>query len=133
MGFELTGMQEMRNKIQAIGKAVTDKEEKALQKGSEIIQDEIISRAPVGMGNADGRGYGHLNEHIVISETKKDGDGAKYKNVGPSKGKGFKGVFLEFGTVKMRAQPFVEPSFLAKKSEALDAIAEVMREAIGDV
>jgi HK97 gp10 family phage protein len=133
MGIELTGMQEMRNKLQAIGKNIAEAEDKALEAGAEVIKKEVIARTPVGVGNEDGRGFGHLNKHIVISETKIDGNGVRYKDVGPSKGKGFKGVFLEFGTVKMRAHPFVEPAYLSKKEDALEAMADVMREVISNV
>jgi HK97 gp10 family phage protein len=158
MGFELTGMQEMLSKIQAMGKNVAEVQEKALHAGCEIIQKEIRNRAPVGKGDADKRGYGHLRDHIVIDKMMIDSTGERYMYVGPSKGKGFKGNLIEFGTAQrttkdrteakgkhrmsgraahntgaIAAHPFVEPAFLSKKGEALEAIAEIMREAINDV
>jgi HK97 gp10 family phage protein len=38
--------------------------------------------------------------------------------------------FLEFGTVKMPAKPFLEPALIEKRQEALNKIAEVVRRAI---
>ena len=122
MPIELLGMDELLARLARTNTNVDVVREKALKKGAGIIRDEIEARTPVRTGN--------LKDNIIIGEVK--GQGSKqYVDVGPSKGQGFYGKYLEFGTVKMAARPFIEPSFLAKRKEAMMVMAEVVRGAIG--
>ena len=124
MPVRLSGMDELLARLARTNANVDIVREKALKKGAEVIRGEIVSRTPVRTGN--------LKDNIVIGEVK--GQGSKqYVDVGPSKGQGFYGKYLEFGTKKMAAKPFIEPAFLAKRKEAMDVIAEVIEEAIRDV
>lgn len=101
---------------------VKAKERKAILAGAKIIQGEIIKLAPERTGN--------LKRNIIISEFKQDGDGGEYVEVGPEKKKAFYGAMLEFGTTKMKPRAFVEPAFISKRKEALEAMGEVMKGAI---
>jgi len=115
-------IEEFQKKITDVAIRVKSTKRKAILAGAKIIQDEIISRAPEDTGN--------LKRNIVISEMQQDTSGSEYVNVGPEKKKAFYGRILEFGTSKMRAKPFVEPAFIAKRKEALAAMAEIVKEAI---
>jgi len=136
MSIDLTGMSELINRLQAIGGNVKAVEERALIKGAMVIRQAISDAAPTGVKNTQtwqfkaGKKYAiyHLKENIVISKVK--GSGARrYIDVGAGK-HFFYARFLEFGTVKMAAQPFMEPAFLTKRQEAKDAMKEVIAEAI---
>ena len=123
--FELQGVEEFLAALKAKGDLLESKQEKIIMAGAKILKSEIEARAPVLTGN--------LKQHIVITELKKGSDGA-FVYVGPSDpGKGFYGRMIEFGTVKMRARPFVEPSYLSKKSAMLVAMAAEAKKVIEGV
>jgi HK97 gp10 family phage protein len=135
-------------------KRVNSIKRKAILAGAKVIQDEIVARTPERTGN--------LKRHIVISDFYTGADGDEYVEIGPSKGKGFYGKFLEFGTHSratkdratssgkhnktfsktgkaahssggITAHPFVEPAFIAKRKEALATMGEIVKEAIDNV
>lgn len=91
--------------------------EKALRKGAEILRAEIERRAPRSTYNGK-----HLADHVLISSVVN----GKIK-VGFHKDF-FYAKFLEWGTSKMPAQPFVEPAFNAVKDKIIEAMAAVYRE-----
>ncbi len=112
-------------RAEALAIRVKAKEKKAVAAGAEIIRAEIEARAPVDTGN--------LKRNIIATEPEEGPDGTIFSSVGPKsgdKGDPFYAKFIEFGTVKMRARPFIEPAFLAKRRDAMEAMAEVMKEAL---
>jgi len=139
MPLDLTGMGELFNRLQAIGGNVKAVEERALYAGAMVIRRAISDAAPTGVKRLQtwqfkaGKKYAiyHLKDNIVVSKVKGTGV-MRYIDIGPGK-HFFFARFLEFGTVKMAAQPFMEPAFLAKKQEAKDAMKEVIARAIRDV
>ena len=139
MGITLSGMDEMLARLQRVGGNVEGAEEKALNKGAEVIRQAMSDGAPKGTLNTQswqyraGKKYAieHLMDNIIISKIKGSGV-RRYVNVGPEK-HFFYAKFFEFGTVKQKAEPFMEPAFLAKRQEALAAMADVIGEAISDV
>lgn len=121
MSIEITGINEMLAKIEKLGKNVEKIKKKALSKGAEVLKTEISQNAVRSSTHAK-----HLADNIEISDVKVGSDGLEYLLVGPTK-EYFYGKFLEFGTVKMRARPFMEPALLSKKQEVLEKIAEEIR------
>ena len=123
MGIDLTGMSELLNRLQSIGGNVKAVEERALYAGAMVIRRAISDAAPTGVKRPQtwqfkaGKKYAiyHLKDNIVVSKVKGTGV-IRYIDVGPGK-HFFYARFFEFGTVKMDAQPFMEPAFLAKKAE----------------
>jgi HK97 gp10 family phage protein len=112
-------------KAKALASRVKAKEKKAVAAGAEVIRAEIEARAPVDTGN--------LKNNIIATEPKEGADGSVVSHVGPKyggKGDPYYAKFVEFGTVKMRARPFIEPAFLAKKKDAIQTMTEVMKEAV---
>jgi HK97 gp10 family phage protein len=121
--LDTSGFEKLTHDAMARVKA---REKKAVLAGAKILRDEVEARAPVG----DTR---KLKDNIIVTEPQTDKNGEVYAYVGPrSEGKDapFYGKFVEFGTSKMRAQPFVEPAFHTKKNDMMHAMAEVMREGI---
>ena len=54
----------------------------------------------------------------------------RHVEVGPGK-EGYYGKFVEFGTVKMRANPFMARGYETSKERAVDKIAEELRKGLG--
>ncbi len=124
MPIELSGMNEMLQKLEKMGKNVDKVKAKALKAGAEKIRKPIADLAP-----RSAIPHEHMADSIIISEVKKDSDGSEFVEVGPEKSK-FYAKFQEFGTVKQKAKPFTEPGYLQGKKEALSTIAEVVKGAI---
>jgi HK97 gp10 family phage protein len=112
MAVELNGMTELINTLQRLGHNVTDVEEKALEAGAEIIQEEVITNVPERTGN--------LKDNIKVTEVKDS-------KIEVHTGKAYYGLFLEYGTSKMQPKPFMEPSFHNVKAEVENKMAEVIR------
>jgi HK97 gp10 family phage protein len=127
MPIELTGMEGMLANLNKISNNVKAVKGKALKAGAEVIRKGIVARASFTKGYSKGA----VAKNIVVSEVKTE-NVEEYIEVGPSK-EVFYARMLEFGTVKMQAQPFVEPAAIEKREAALDAMANVIRGAIEDV
>ena len=136
MPIELTGMEVMLQKLRQVNKNVEFVKEVALKAGAEIIRKEIRAKAQwhvkrtTGWAVKAGKIYAirHLKDNIIISRVSGQGSN-QFVLVGPEK-HFFYGFFSEFGTVKQKPIPFVEPAFIEKRKEALSTIADVIREAI---
>ena len=127
MAFELSGINELISELERIGNNVERIKRYSLKKGGDIIKEGMKRRCP--RSTREGR---HLADNIITSDAE-ESDGKLYVDVGPKKGDNhefFYGKFLEYGTVKMRAQPFAEPGFIEKRQDALDKIAQIIRGAI---
>jgi HK97 gp10 family phage protein len=81
---------------------------RAGKKAMKVIRDEAASNAPVDTGL--------LSESIVI-KTKRVSDTSIELSVGPTKDT-FYAKFLESGTKKMEARPFLNPALESRSNEA---------------
>lgn len=100
--------------------------------GARVIHAEVKLRAPVAQVVFEGRKRknppGFLRDHIIIAyddEQSIPGRLASYL-VTWSK-EAFYGYFVEYGTSKMAAQPFLRPGFEAKRKAAAAAVGEVIQ------
>lgn len=92
----------------------------ALTEGAEVIRTAIASMAPRRPPAPD------IADHIVLgrlNQTDQHGGGV---SIGPEKGRYFYGKFLEYGTVKMNAQPFMRPAFDGTAEQALGVIGRAL-------
>ena len=112
----------------------------AVSAGAKVVVDEAIRRAPQGeTGNLRKAIYRYRSRSqsapgreaflVGVRKGKKEYvDSAKnrrLKRVGKKysvEGEAFYWRFVEFGTSKMAARPFLRPAFESKKWEALEAI-----------
>lgn len=117
---KILGQQELESALNQLGARAEAVLEEAVLAGAEVIRDEASNRAP--------RRTGRLAKNIVAEVVEKSATGVAVK-VGPSK-EVFYGRFVEFGTSKMRSQPFLYPTLEAKKAEAQAAIREIIRRAL---
>jgi len=96
----------------------------ALMSGANVVVKEARARAPRGKGDtkdAKGRNVGHLFQNIRRKRWKRGSHSAEVK-IGI--GAAFWGMFLEFGTSKMAARPWLRPAWDASKEKALAAIGK---------
>ncbi|KGK87367.1 HK97-gp10 family putative phage morphogenesis protein [Clostridium sp. HMP27] len=124
--IELTGVDEILNKLQQIGANVGRLENKALKNAAEPVLEDAKGT------NAFNDRSGNLREGLKISNVKKK-DGSKYILVGVDKGdnsKIFYDKFLEFGTSKMPARPFLQPAYEKNKNTIQKTIAETLKEGL---
>lgn len=120
ISVQIEGWDVLEAKLKAMAEHIDSKEvmEAALQEGATVVQQAITYFAP--------QRTGQLAASIEISE----GDRVKYSlRVGPS-GAGFYGRYLEYGTSKMSAHPFMRPAFSATQNAAELAIADAIWAAI---
>ena len=119
----------------------------SVARGAVVIRDEAKARAPVSTTPpAPGDPLpGTLKRSIVIKHDKDRSSltsqtyvvavrhGKKYRNQGKKGNRSQDAYYwrwVEFGTVKMAARPFMRPAFEAQKEAAVQEIARVLAERI---
>ena len=107
---------------------------KALTQVGKFWVGEVKSRVRVDSGD--------LKESVIARVKTKKNDNAGVVSVGPGYGKnkgksgdtsqdpGVYGKFVEFGTKKMRARPFMRPTFDTTADKAVQMFADVLKEAL---
>jgi HK97 gp10 family phage protein len=83
--------------------------------GAAVFKEEVIARAPVGTGL--------LKSQIITAHAADKSSGAQRQTyvvrVRRGKGDAYYWRFLEFGTAKASARPFIRPSWEARRAQAL--------------
>ncbi len=124
--IELTGVDEILNKLQQIGTNISRLENKALKNAAEPVLEDAKAT------NAFNDRSGRLRKGLKISNVKNK-EGTKYILVGVDKSdnsKIFYGKLLEFGTSKMSARPFLQPAYEKNKDNIQKTIAETLKEGL---
>ena len=119
--LELEGIENLIAEVEKLGAKGSRIENKALREAGEVMKEAIKQEAP--------RKTGTLKESIEVSGVKTK-DGVKHVAVGPGK-EGYYGKFLEFGTVKMKAKPFMAPGYEKSKERAMEEIEKNLKEGLG--
>ncbi|WP_367394524.1 HK97-gp10 family putative phage morphogenesis protein [Cupriavidus sp. Agwp_2] len=101
--------------------------------GARVIHREVKLRAPVNLDIYEVKQGRHppgfLRSHIIIAyEEEKSVPGRLASYIVTWSKEAFYGRFLEYGTSKMAAQPFLRPGFEAKKKAAAAAVGAVIQE-----
>jgi HK97 gp10 family phage protein len=146
--FKITGLSELQAKLESLPKKVANKVLRtSLREAGQIVAKEMARQAP--------RETGFLAEHFGIRTSIKRADIAGIAYIGPE-GKidypnalgGYKETknkkgkirrlgriavasvarFLEFGTSKMAARPFMTQAWDASKEQALDVLIEGIKD-----
>nr|WP_034438551.1 HK97-gp10 family putative phage morphogenesis protein [Clostridium ihumii] len=122
--MELEGIGDLIEKIEEMGKQGVKAENRALKKAGQIILEEARINTP--------KKTGKLKKGLKLSGIREKGT-SKYVLVGIQKGDNssiFYGKFLEFGTSKMPAKPFMSPAYESKKKEAQEVIKLELKSAL---
>lgn len=105
--IEITGLDKLQRKLRELPLRVQNAVlRKGLRAAANVVRDEARRRAPVRTGN--------LRRNIATSVSVRRGQGSA--TVGP-KPKAYYGMFVELGTSKMAARPFLRPALDSKKDE----------------
>lgn len=122
--IELTGVDEILNRLQQMCENVGRLENKALKNAAEPVLQDAKSNVPIRTGK--------LKEGLKIGKIKNK-DGVKYILVGVDRGGNseiFYGKFIEFGTSKRAAHPFLQPAYEKNKNSIKEIIAETLKEGL---
>ena len=126
--LEVTGMQELVDRVQELGsKASKEVQNQALLKAAQPILNEAVQTS--SFKDRTGR----LRKGLKISRPKSKGD-TRYVLVGIDKSDNstiFYGKFIEFGTSKEPARPYLGPAYESHKEEAKEIIKNELRQALG--
>lgn len=111
----------------------------ALHAGAEVFMAEMQARAPVApQASHPESAPGELRDSIGVmvrlgkdldSSTAKIGpmyDKSRYSGKNRTHSPGIYAKFVEWGTVKMSAKPFIRPAFWAAKETAVDTFVKVV-------
>lgn len=94
----------------------------ATRAAARVVQKEAVARAPVREAGPSHPKYGHLRDNIKVVMQRSRQGGVQEAAVGTTRA--FWGRFLEFGTARMPAQPFMTPAFEASREAALRAFVK---------
>ncbi len=119
--MKLEGMENLLDEIERLGKTGSRIENKALREAGNVVKEAIQKEAPIRSGK--------LKESINVSRVKNK-DGAKRVEVGPNEDV-FYSRFVEFGTVKMKANPFMARGYETSKDSAMETIEKNLKEGLG--
>jgi HK97 gp10 family phage protein len=132
MKLEVLGLQELEQKLREFGPRLAKNGLRAaVAAGARVVANEAKRNAPVDTGTLKRAVYlKQIREESNASQQTffvgvRHGKGEKKKNRD-----GFYFPFVEFGTEKMAARPFVRPAFEATKEQAAEAIKAKLAERI---
>lgn len=139
---ELGGMDDLRKALEELGSEVATKLGKQAVRDSAVyLQGKMVAAAPHRPGvqlkyygrkrGRIARNYGDLRDNIKVRLAKSRKVTAVSYTV--STGQAFWGYFLEFGTVRMAAQPWMRPTFDAAVNVCVDLQIDRLRAGIARV
>lgn len=139
--FKVHGLAELVRNLEAMPEVIRDKAVgKGTKEGAKIIQQAAISLAPEGSHfnrSESAPEPGRLKQNIVVRERKDTIFDSEHQVVIRAHGKAdnprnsFYAYFLEYGTSKMAAKPFMRPAFEQNKESAVATMAGYIKEAVG--
>ena len=133
--FDLSVLEKQLDNIEtAVGEAIRP----AAQAGAQVFYDEVRTRAPRSekthftKGKKQSYAPGNLQRAIYQAFDEQDSTPNKTASYSISwnKSKAFYGRFVEFGTQKMAARPFLRPALEAKRREAAQAMKERLQQRV---
>lgn len=109
----IEGLDKLLRKLDSIEPLVEEAVEKALEKSGTLIEADAKTFVPVDTGALKDSIY-----HKVQDGQLEVGATMPYA------------IFVEFGTYKMRPQPYLTPAFEANKEVMIDTIKQEIQEAL---
>lgn len=122
--FEMTGLEGTMNFFEKLGEDAEKVEDQALKAGGEVIKKYQIANV-----NRSHKAQPHIQDNITVGRPKETDEG-KMAEVGPNRKVAWRAKFLEYGTSKMPAYPFIEKGGDQGETEAVSAMEKVFLGAI---
>lgn len=119
MEFEMTGIEEIIEGFEDVANEMKKHKKEALEKSGKYYQGKVIEKAPSSAGPEGG----NLKRHIEITDVEDD----EITIFVDQQGKAYYGVMVEEGTSKMRAQPYMYPTYQKEHKKLLSIMADVLR------
>ena len=118
---QIVGLKELDRALQELAwPAARRALRKGMRKGANVVRDEARAKAPKKTGN--------LKRKIRTRERREEGGDMRFAVEVPRSA--FYGRFIEYGTSKMAAKPFLRPAAENKTEEAVTAMRDSLAEAI---
>jgi HK97 gp10 family phage protein len=146
---QITGLKELQNALNQLPKEIQGRPlRSAVSAAAKVIVDDVKARVPVGeTGNLKTAVYRYRSRRnsatgketffVGIRQGKAQFKDTAYNRRRGRVGKSYKTAgeayywrFLEFGTAKMQAKPFLRPAFEANKSRAVEVIKDRLGKSI---
>ncbi|TDQ39235.1 HK97-gp10 family putative phage morphogenesis protein [Aureibacillus halotolerans] len=124
-GMEMQGMEQLLARLQKLGGNVEKAENRALKAGGEVVAE--LARSKV---NRSDKEQVHIADNIKVSGVKGVEAGDKHVDIGPGKETAWRAKFLEIGTSKMPAYPFMGPSSDEGQKPARTAMSAEIAKAV---
>ena len=145
---QVEGLGELLRRMEALPKEITGKNggpvRRALGRAARLVRDEVRTNAPRRSGNLvaniiaarvrDDRPAGVAERFVVSVRGKRQ----RYANTQENRrsgrvgktyqrdGDAFYWKFIEFGTARLAARPFIQPSFAARANDAIQEFARAL-------
>lgn len=146
MASRMTGDKRLRRTLRRVEPSTGRRVAEAVQETAEAIRQDAIARAPVDEGDLirsieakagrDGLTYviGPGAKSVSISKNpyRQAALGIRSRTKRSRYWQFFKGVWIEFGTSKMPARPFMQPAFDLNKRFGMTRIQAAIRRALSD-
>lgn len=122
MDIEIKGVDELLRKLRQLPEKVQKRVVVgAVRAAAKPLIKEARAKVPVDTGN--------LKKSIGVTKRRSKNKNIIHFSISPRKGgkyNGFYGHFVEFGTSKMPAKPFLRPAFESKGKETIEAAKQYM-------
>ncbi|MDA8212163.1 MAG: HK97 gp10 family phage protein [Clostridia bacterium] len=118
--MQVKGLKELKQALEKVGQNVEEVLVEAVMAGAKVIEKASKDKAPVKTGK--------LKRSIGVKLKERTPYNA-IATIGPND-EGFYGTFVELGTKKMAAKPFLRPAFDENVQEARKEIRRVLKEAV---
>lgn len=122
--IDISGLDDLLNDLQSLGVKASRAETQALKAAG-----EVVAEAEKRHLNRSDKNHKHLIDDITVSNPQTK-DGVKSVYVGPTEKTAYRARFLEHGTSKMPAYPFILPAANEAEQPATEAMVEALRDAL---
>ena len=125
---KVTGLKELGKKMNDLGKKTKGRiSVDSMRKGAVIIRDKARANAPTLQEKVPHRKRGTLRRTILESKTIENFKVKTGKGGAKNPNDPYYWRFIEFGTSKMQARPFLRPAFSTKKNQVSREIINNLR------
>lgn len=129
IGVEQLG--EIGRQAAALGQEARSAISAALLKGAKAIEPAAKAKAPRAAVHSRRRGISPKHLADVIVAVKGNARTAGLTVEGGANGPSYYWKYIEHGTTKMRAQPYMAPAAEEKENEAVEAVATELKRKLG--